>query len=96
LILEQNPELTPDDVRSTSMGAGGEDVQLSAAARKLVPFQIECKNKKDMAVYTMYDQAVEHGNSWPLLVVKTNYRDPLVVIDASLFFKILRKYTTIE
>lgn len=74
------------------MGMTGEDIQLSQAARKLVPFQIECKNKKEMAVYTMYDQAVEHGRHSPLLAVKTNYREPLVVLDAALFFRILRGY----
>jgi hypothetical protein len=74
------------------MGAGGEDVLLSAAARKLVPFQIECKNKEKQAVYTMYKQASEHGSHEPLLIVKENYADPLVVVDAQLFFKILRRY----
>ena len=42
-ILELVPTLEPDDVKSTSMGAGGEDVQLSPAARKSVPLTIECK-----------------------------------------------------
>lgn len=75
------------------MGAGGEDVQLSAAARARVPFQIECKNKQDnSSIYKKYDQAVEHGTHSPLLVVKMNHREPLVVLDAVLFFKILRGY----
>lgn len=91
MILAINPDLQEDDVKSTSMGAGGEDVQLSPAARKLIPFQIECKNKKEMAVYTMYDQCVLHGSHEPLLIVKTNHRDPLVVMDAEEFFKILRR-----
>ena len=31
-VLAAFPHLQPDDVRSTSMGCGGEDVQLSPAA----------------------------------------------------------------
>jgi len=46
LILKTYPQLENDDVKSTSMGAGGEDVQLSPAARKILPIQIECKRVK--------------------------------------------------
>lgn len=91
LILEINPELARDDVRSTSMGAGGEDVQLSSAARRLVPFQIECKNKNEVSVCNWYDQAREHGPHEPLVVVKQNHGKPLVVVDAVTFFQLIRK-----
>ncbi len=50
LILESFPSLEADDVRSTSMGAGGEDVQLSPAARKLFPYSLECKNVEKLNV----------------------------------------------
>lgn len=92
LILELNTELTKDDVRSTSMGAGGEDVQLSKAARALVPFQIECKNKRRHAVCTMFEQAKEHGPHEPLLVVKQDHGDPLVVLDARVFFEMVKQW----
>lgn len=36
-IYETFPVLEDGDVRSTSMGAGGEDLQLSPAARRLFP-----------------------------------------------------------
>ena len=92
LLLELNPELEADDVQSRSMGAGGEDIMLSPAARKRIPFQIECKNQKQVTVYKWYDQAVEHGKYPALLVIKQNHREPLVILDASLFLKILRRY----
>ena len=69
MILERFPDLTKDDVRSTSMGAQGEDIQLSAAARRLLPIQIECKSKSKSAVHTMYDQAIEHGDHTAVLIV---------------------------
>lgn len=90
-ILEKNPELSQDDVRSTSMGAGGEDVQLSSAARELVPFQIECKNKREVAVAGWYNQAREHGKHEPLLVVKQDHSEPLVIVDAVVFFRMVRE-----
>lgn len=91
LILELNPELTNDDVRSTSMGATGEDVQLSPKARSLVDYQIECKNKSEVSVCNWYEQARGHGNHSPLVVVKQDYSDPLVVVDAREFFQLIRK-----
>lgn len=74
------------------MGAGGEDVLLSTAARYWVPFQIECKNQREIAVYKWYEQAEEHGNHPVLLIVKQNNANPLVILDAQQFFKILRRY----
>lgn len=73
------------------MGDGGEDVQLSPAARKVVPFQIECKNKAHVSVYSWLKQAREHGEHTPLLVIKEDDSEPLVVVDAVTFFKMLRE-----
>jgi hypothetical protein len=85
------PDLEPDDVRSTSMGAGGEDVQLSPAARKLIPLVIECKNVEKLNVWAAYDQAKEHKEKGePVVVMKKNHREPLVVIDAEYFFRMLK------
>ena len=39
-ILETFPELEPDDVKSTTMGDSGEDIQLSPAARRRIPITI--------------------------------------------------------
>jgi hypothetical protein len=91
VILETFPELQKDDVRSTTMGDGGEDVQLSPAARKCVPFQIECKNKAHISVYSWYQQAKEHGPHEALLVIKEDDAEPLVVVDAKTFFRLLKQ-----
>lgn len=89
-IIENNPGLTTEDVRSTSMGNGGEDVQLSPRARELFPFQVECKSKSQVAVYSWYDQASEHGTNEPLLIIKENGRRPLAILDATLLIKIIK------
>lgn len=88
LILSKHRSLEPDDVRSTSMGAGGEDVQLSPAARKLVPLSIECKNLASMAFYKWYDQAWINApkGTEPIVVAKANHKRPVVIVDAEYFF----------
>jgi hypothetical protein len=90
-ILATFPALSLDDVRSTSMGAGGEDVQLSPAAREQFPFQVECKNLAKVAVYNYYKQAQEHGYHQPVVFVKQNGDRPLAIVDAEYFFKMVAK-----
>ena len=90
-ILAVYPQLESDDVRSTSMGAGGEDVQLSPAARKLFPYSVECKAHKSFAIYTVMDQAETNcpKNIQPMGIIKADRRRPLVVVDAEYFFGIM-------
>lgn len=80
VLLKAFPSLEQDDVRSTSMGAGGEDLQLSPAARKILPYQIECKAKAKSQIHTYYKQAQEHGQHEPLVVVKMDRDIPLAVV----------------
>lgn len=90
-VLKTFEDLEPDDVKSTSMGASGEDVQLSPAARKRIPFQIECKNKATSQIHTYYAQAKTHGKHEPLVIVKKDYDIPLAIISAEVFFKMAKE-----
>jgi hypothetical protein len=90
-LLTLFPQLEEDDVRSTSMGNQGEDVQLSPAARKLIPVVIECKNLAKFVGYTYMSQATMHLKSkdiniTPIVVIKANHQRPLVIVDAEYFF----------
>lgn len=89
-ILETFPELTNNDVRSTSSGVTGRDVQLSEAALRVFPFAIECKSRSKIAVYDYYDQASTHAKDGelPLLVIKQNYSEPLVVLSLDDFMEL--------
>lgn len=86
-ILKRHPSLEPDDVRSTGMGQQGEDIQLSPAARKLIPLSFECKSRANFAFYKDLDQAVSNcpKNCEPVLVAKANHRKPVVIIDMEYF-----------
>ena len=72
-----------DDVKSTSMGASGEDVQLSPLAKRLLPVSVECKSHKAMAIYTWWTQCLSNTKAGerPLLVIKINQKKPLAVMD---------------
>lgn len=91
-ILELHPSLTENDVKSTGMGQGGMDVQLSEAARELFPYAVECKSRKSMAIYNDYDQAASNADDLiPLVVVKGNRKPPLVAMHIDEFFNLLEK-----
>jgi hypothetical protein len=75
------------------MGQQGEDVQLSPAARKLLPVTIECKARKNIAVYSYYDQASENAPTGmePLVIIKADRKKPLAVVDAEFFLRKMAK-----
>ena len=90
MLLENAPELELDDIRSTSMGCGGEDLQFSPAARRRYPLSIECKNQESLSVWKAYEQAEANcGNHHPVLFMKKNRKKPLVVVDADYFISLL-------
>lgn len=85
-------EIHPEDIKSTSMGAGGEDVTMARAAREKFPFSIECKSVERLNVWDAYDQACANAGDYePLVVMKKNRRKPLVVLDAESFIKLMNK-----
>lgn len=88
-LLAAFPGLQPDDIRSTSMGAGGEDLQLSPAARDKVPFSIECKNTERLNVWDALKQASGKPHP-PLVVFRKNNTKPHVAISFDLFLRLLQ------
>jgi hypothetical protein len=92
-ILNWFPELEADDVKSTSMGASGEDVMLSPAARKaLGGIQIECKRIKTLkTVYGWLKQAISHGPHKPVVFVRADRELPIVILHAADYLELLRK-----
>ena len=81
--------LTDDDVRVAIMGETGSDIKLSKTAKKLFPYDIECKNTEGWKkVYDAYDQADGHGDDQPLVFIKMNRRNPLVLVDAKHFMRL--------
>lgn len=89
-ILDTFKWLKPDDVTSRSMGAGGEDVLLSPAARKRLPISVECKNKARFVIYKDFKQCQANAGEYqPVLVIKQNHDKPLAVIDFDYFMELM-------
>ena len=91
LLLEtfQN-ELEFDDIRSAIMGESGEDIKLSPAARKLIPYSFECKNQEKLNIWEALNQAEENsGVSAPVLIFKRNRSKTYAVIDIEEFIKLI-------
>lgn len=85
-LLTIFPTLEKDDIKSTSMGASGEDILLSPAARRKFPYSVECKSHASFAVYKHFEQAEENSDRYePLLIIKANRKKPLVVLDLDHF-----------
>ncbi len=88
-ILSHFPVLTERDVKSTSMGAQGEDIQLSSAAFEVIPFYIEAKSRAKIAIYPWFEQSKTKHNV--LLVVKENRKKPLAILDLEVFLALLKE-----
>ena len=85
-------DIHPEDIKSCSMGAGGEDVVMARAAREKFSFSVECKNVQKLNVWDAYEQAQANSNGYePIVVMKKNHKKPLVVIDAESFIELCAK-----
>ena len=92
-LLIEKLDIDPEDIESRSMGAGGEDLIMSKAARNKFPYSIECKNQEKLNIWSAWDQA--NGNKGlyePLVVIKKNGIRPLVVLDAENFLDMIRNF----
>lgn len=95
-MLESSPLLqsticqdTTSGLLSTPMGMNGPDIIIPPSLQDSLPFSIECKARKNIAIYSYYAQAqkeAEGKNLEPVVVVKADYKKPLVVVDAEYFF----------
>ena len=90
-LLSKFPQLEPDDITSRSMGANGSDLLLSPAARKLIPYDFECKSLARFVGHNYIEQAVSNcpKNATPVAVVKANHKKPVVIIYLDDFMELL-------
>jgi len=91
-ILKTFPHLKTKDVQCVENYAPGPDIILSKVALKLCPYQWEIKNQEKMkTIYDFYKQASKNClKSEPVVVMKMNTRDPLVVIDFDHFLELIK------
>ena len=94
LLLENFKQLEPDDIRSTTMGESGEDIQLSPAARKKIPLSIEVKRRKAelKTVYGFIEQASRHTPHEPVVFFRSDRKPWVVMIGIDHYMELLRSW----
>ena len=95
-ILDTFPHLTDEDVRSVSMGAGGEDILLSPLARRSLPLSIECKCVERMNVWQCIEQAESNcpSGATPCLVFSKNRSKTYAVLPWEYVLLLMGERTT--
>lgn len=81
------------DIQGREMGQSGVDVKLYDYLLDKFSFSIECKWQETWSIPAWIRQAKENqleGTDW-LLVCKKNREDPVVVLDARLFFMLCNR-----
>ena len=92
-IVELFPYLKKKDIGCARDSEPGSDIKLlSLTARKLFPYDVECKNREEYrTIYKHFKQCQNHGKLEPLLVIKMNREKPLAIIDIDHLFSLLEK-----
>ena len=86
------PSLEEDDIKSQTMGMPGEDIVLSPAARKLIEYSFECKNKERLDLWKSLEQAEENSaDRAPVLVIKRNRSKVYAVIEFNSFIELIKE-----
>ena len=92
LLLEAFTELEPDDIRTAIMGETGEDIKLSPAARREIPFSFECKNQEKINIWESLNQAEENSGDYPpVLIFKRNRSKTYAVLEIDDFIDIINE-----
>lgn len=91
ILYENYPMLEEGDLRSTIMGDSGTDVKMSPAAKRLIPFDIECKNQETASIWQWLTQAEENSEEKriPLVVFKRNRSKTYAVLEFDKLMELL-------
>lgn len=73
-----------EDARVRIMGEKGDDVYVDSPDWSLY---VECRNRQSISIWSWMDKISKKcGDKFPLLVIKKNHKEPLVVIKLMDFF----------
>ena len=86
------PKLELDDIKSQTMGMGGEDIVLSPMAKKLIPYSFECKNTERLNLWKSLEQCEDNSEERiPVLIIKRNRSKVYAIIDFDYFLKTIKE-----
>ena len=70
----------------------GEDIKLSPAARKLIPYSFECKNQEKLNIWDSLNQAEENSGDYdPVLIFKRNRSKTYAVVNVEKFIELINE-----
>ena len=86
------PSLEEDDVKSQTMGMPGEDIVLSPAARKQIPYSFECKNVERLQFWSAVEQAEANCKEGidAVVVIKKNRKQPYIAVSFKVFLELIK------
>ena len=85
-------QLEDDDIKSQTMGMSGEDIVLSPAGKKVIPYSFECKNKERLDLWASLDQAKSNcEDRTPVLVFKRNRTKTYVAFEYNKFLELINE-----
>lgn len=92
-LLQEFPQLEPDDCTTAIMGENGMDIKLSPLAKRVIPYSFECKNQEKLAIWDALEQAESNKkiDTEPVLVFKRNRSKTYAVIEIDTFMKLIKK-----
>ena len=86
------PSLEEDDIKSQTMGMTGEDIVLSPAAKKKIPYSFECNNVERLNIWKAIEQAESNcEDRTAVVVIKRNRTDTYAVLNLDKFIKLIRR-----
>ena len=84
--------LEKNDIESQVMGMSGEDIILTPAAKKIINYSFECKNKERLDLWKSLEQAESNSEDRnPALVFKRNRSKIYITIEFDHFIELIDK-----
>ena len=92
-LREAVSNLEDDDIKSQTMGMTGEDIVLSPAARKAIPYSFECKNVEKLNIWSALEQTSKNcEDRIPALVFTRNYTPTYVALPFEHLIELIKRY----
>ena len=81
-LRETHPTLEADDIKPAIMGERGVDIKLSPAARRLIPWSIECKNTQRLNIWSALAPATGNvtDGTRPAVVFSRNRTEVFIAV----------------
>ncbi len=93
-MIEEIFDLQSGEVKWCSMGASGEDIQLSPYARKLLPFSVECKKQRKHPGVKEMNQSRFHVKDSPGIIATVCWSPHRSGIEEAMMTLNLREFLT--